>query len=79
MSLQRSGIAWHPNDGAVLAVPGRNRDVVLYERLSWSPTAYLSGAHTKNVNLVVFSPNGKPATFVLVGSDCKIIMPPLPF
>eukprot|EP00951_Prasinocladus_malaysianus_P010909 scaffold80439_cov47-Prasinocladus_malaysianus.AAC.3 len=35
-------------------------DVVLYERLSWTVTSYLSGGHDKPINCVSFSPNGAP-------------------
>lgn len=44
----------------MLAVPvGAEGEVVLYERLSWETTGYLSGEHTGGaVNVVAFSPNG---------------------
>ena len=37
MSTYRCDVAWHP-DGSILAVPGSENDVVLYERLSWEQT-----------------------------------------
>ena len=58
-SAARGGVSWHPDGGTLLAVPGNDNDVVLYERLSWTPTGYLSGGHTAPVNLVVFCPNGE--------------------
>lgn len=33
--------------------------MVLYERMSWSPTGYLAGGHTEHVNCTAFSPNGR--------------------
>jgi hypothetical protein len=50
---------WHPDGGILLAVPGTEHDVVLYERMSWSPTGYLAGGHTEHVNCTAFSPNGR--------------------
>ena len=57
-SCARSGIAWHPDGGSLLAVPGRDDDVVFYERLSWAVAFALGGGHAGPVNLVSFSPNG---------------------
>ncbi|GAB4823682.1 hypothetical protein N2152v2_010728 [Parachlorella kessleri] len=50
--------AWHPDGGALLAAPGTDNDIVIYERLSWSVVYELSGAHSLEVHLVTFSKNG---------------------
>ena len=54
----RSGIAWHPDGGSLLAAPGLQNEVNLYERLSWSPAYSLQGPHTQPVNATAFAPNG---------------------
>ncbi|KAJ9534009.1 hypothetical protein QJQ45_027110, partial [Haematococcus lacustris] len=56
-SSRRCSVAWHPDGGSLLAAPGTDNDVVLFERLSWSPSAYLAGGHTKAVTAFAFSPN----------------------
>ncbi len=56
-SAARSLLAWHP-DGSLLAVPGCDNDVTVYERLSWEPTFSLAGQHSAPVNAVCFSPDG---------------------
>ena len=70
-SPAKNGAAWRP-DGAVLAVPGRERDVTFFERGSWteledhrlmtpetdSDTDEKKG-HGDNVVLVAWSPNSK--------------------
>lgn len=61
-SARRNGIAWHPDGGSLLAVPGLENDVSLFERLSWSVALSLKGPHSAAVNLVSFSPNGKVQT-----------------
>lgn len=55
---RRLGIAWHPDGGVQLAVPGTDKDVVLLERLNWRPMGYLAGGHEEAVDLVTWSPNG---------------------
>ena len=57
-SLARQGLAWHPDGGSLLAAPGTDNDVVLYERLSWEATGYLAGEHKDTVNTLAFSANG---------------------
>ncbi len=56
-SAARSAPAWNP-DGSLLAVPGRDNDVTLFERLSWEPVFSLAGQHSAPVNAVSFSPDG---------------------
>lgn len=58
-SARRSGIAWHPDGGSLLAVPGVENDVSMFERLSWNVAFSLKGPHSAAVNLVSFSPNGE--------------------
>ena len=62
-SARRSGTAWHPDGGSLLAVPGTENDISLLERLSWSVAFSLKGIHSAPVNLVSFSPNGKLGSF----------------
>lgn len=57
-SARRNGIAWHPDGGSLLAIPGTENDITLIERLSWSVAFSLKGPHTEPINLVSFSPNG---------------------
>lgn len=68
-SARRSGIAWHPDGGSLLAVPGVDNDVSMFERLSWNVAFSLKGPHSAEINLVSFSPNGEvhmtPATCLL--------------
>ena len=56
-SAARSLLAWHP-DGSVLAAPGGDHDVTVYERLSWEPAFALAGGHSAPVNAVCFSADG---------------------
>ncbi|KDD73079.1 hypothetical protein H632_c2559p0, partial [Helicosporidium sp. ATCC 50920] len=49
---------WHPDGGSLLAAPGPEGEVALYERLSWQPAGLLSGAHSGRVGAIRFSPNG---------------------
>ncbi len=49
---------WHPDGGSLLAAPGTDKDIMLYERLSWSVAYELKGGHSANVHLVAFSKNG---------------------
>ena len=58
-SARRSGIAWHPDSGSLLAVPGVENDVSMFERLSWNVAFSLKGPHSAAINLVSFSPNGE--------------------
>ncbi|KAJ9533673.1 hypothetical protein QJQ45_026735, partial [Haematococcus lacustris] len=69
-SSRRCSVAWHPDGGSLLAAPGTDNDVVLFERLSWSPSAYLAGGHTKAVTAFAFSPNGLYAASA--GEDCVV-------
>lgn len=57
-SARRSGTAWHPDGGSLLAVPGTEHDICMFERLSWAVAFSLKGPHSDAVNLVSFSPNG---------------------
>eukprot|EP00798_Chlamydomonas_sp_ICE-L_P012075 gene12075-15186_t len=57
-STIQNGLSWHPDGGSLVAAPGLENDVVLYERLSWTPTGWLSEGHTAPVNTVAFCPNG---------------------
>ncbi|PSC69197.1 WD repeat and HMG-box DNA-binding 1 isoform B [Micractinium conductrix] len=57
-SMSRSQLAWHPDGGSLLAAPGTDHDVVLYERMSWEPAFSLSGQHSADVSLVAFCKNG---------------------
>ncbi|KAJ9532938.1 hypothetical protein QJQ45_018035 [Haematococcus lacustris] len=52
------------------AMLSADNDVVLFERLSWSPSAYLAGGHTKAVTAFAFSPNGLYAASA--GEDCVV-------
>lgn len=52
--------AWMP-DGSLLAAPGTENDVVLYERLSWDVAYTLKGEHSAPVSLLAFSKNGAGA------------------
>lgn len=61
-SARRNGIAWHPDGGSLLAVPGLDNDVSLFERLSWNVAFSLKGPHSAAVNMVSFSPNGEGQT-----------------
>jgi len=63
-SARRSGTAWHPDGGSLLAVPGTENDVCMFERLSWSVAFSLKGPHSAPINLVLFSPNGKLAAAI---------------
>jgi chromosome transmission fidelity protein 4 len=56
-SAARSAPDWNP-DGSLLAVPGCDNDVTLFERLSWEPVFSLAGQHSAPVNAVSFSPDG---------------------
>ena len=60
-SARRNGIAWHPDGGSLLAMPGTDNDITLLERLSWSSAFTLKGPHSQLINLVSFSPNGRLA------------------
>ncbi|GLC67606.1 hypothetical protein PLESTF_000580000 [Pleodorina starrii] len=72
-SPRRHTPSWHPDGGTVLAVPvGAEGEVVLYERLSWEATGYLSGEHKAAVNVVVFSPNGLYAA--TAGQDKRVVV-----
>ncbi|GLI69517.1 hypothetical protein VaNZ11_014153 [Volvox africanus] len=72
-SPRRHTPSWHPDGGTVLAVPvGAEGEVVLYERLSWEATGYLSGEHTMAVNVVAFSPNGLYAA--TAGQDKRVVI-----
>ena len=55
----RNGAAWHPDGGSLLALPGKDKNVVLYERLSWKVACSLDDEHTEDVNTLAFSPNGE--------------------
>ena len=57
-SMQRNQAAWHPDGGSLLAAPGTDNDVVLYERMSWEAAFNLSGQHSGDVSLLAFSKNG---------------------
>jgi WD40 repeat protein len=57
-SGRRLSVAWHPDGGTFLAVPGTEQDIVLLERLSWQPASYLTGGHKADVDTIAFSPNG---------------------
>ena len=58
MGPGRNGAAWHPDGGSLLALPGNDKNVVLYERLSWKVACSLDDEHTEDVNTLAFSPNG---------------------
>ena len=51
----RCTVAWQPEQGQLLAAPGRT-GVVLYERLSWTAVATL--AEGTEIQTVCFSPDG---------------------
>ena len=68
-SARRSGTAWHPDGGSLLAVPGTDNDISMFERLSWSVAFSLKGPHSAPINLVAFSPNGK-----LAAALCKLLV-----
>ena len=55
----RNGAAWHPDGGTLLALPGKHKNVVLYERLSWKVACSLADEHTEDINTLAFSPNGE--------------------
>ncbi|KAI3431740.1 hypothetical protein D9Q98_004782 [Chlorella vulgaris] len=54
----RNQVAWHPDGGSLLAAPGIENDIVLYERMSWAAAITLSGQHSGMVSLLAFSSNG---------------------
>ena len=56
--MARSQLAWHPDGGSLLAAPGTDHDVVLYERMSWEVAFALAGQHTADVSALAFSRNG---------------------
>ena len=56
--MARSQLAWHPDGGSLLAAPGTDHDVVLYERMSWEAAFALAGQHTADVSALAFSRNG---------------------
>ncbi|KAK9837086.1 hypothetical protein WJX81_001820 [Elliptochloris bilobata] len=70
-SAARSLLAWHP-DGSLLAVPGCDNDVTVYERLSWEPAYSLAGPHSARVNAVCFSPDG--LYVVTAGQDRLLVV-----
>jgi chromosome transmission fidelity protein 4 len=55
---RRLAPSWHPDGGALLAVPGPEGEVALLERLSWRDAGALAGGHAGAVLLCAFSPNG---------------------
>ena len=64
-------VAWSPGAGRKLATPTNKRtgDVTLWKRLHWgrsSDCTVLSGAHTANVSVLAFSPNGEISTAVFI-------------
>lgn len=61
-SAVRSRPCWHP-DGSLLAAPGTDKNIVMYERLSWQldPSTELAGEHSGDVSIVAFSSNGAAA------------------
>jgi WD40 repeat protein len=66
----RNGASWHP-DGSVIAIPGPDNNVVVFDALSWDDDveAYrLDDGHTDIVNLVSFSDNEKTKGNILPGT-----------
>jgi WD40 repeat protein len=57
--MSRNQAAWHPDGGSLLAAPGTDNDIVLYERMSWETAFSLSGQHSGEVSLLAFSKNGE--------------------
>jgi WD40 repeat protein len=58
-SNSRSQAAWHPDGGSLLAAPGTDNDIVLYERMSWELAFSLTGQHSAAISLLAFSKNGE--------------------
>ena len=56
----------------VVVVAGPDNDVILLERLSWTPVSYLAGGHEGNVGVIAFSPNGVYAA--TAGTDNKVVV-----
>ena len=57
--MSRNPAAWPPDGGSLLAAPGTDNDIVLYERMSWENAFSLSGQHSGEVSLLAFSKNGE--------------------
>ncbi|KAK2080895.1 hypothetical protein QBZ16_000749 [Prototheca wickerhamii] len=50
--------AWHPDGGSLLAVPGRDGEVSLFERLSWRLVEALPTGLGADLRALAYSPNG---------------------
>jgi hypothetical protein len=59
LSSDHVDVAWLL-EGSLLAAPGTDSNVVLYESLSWEVSQHLS--HTASVSVLAASPNGEPCT-----------------
>lgn len=62
-STARSRPSWLP-DGSLLAAPGLDKDILLFERLSWKQVGELKGGHSGDVRLLAYSKNGEPTPVV---------------
>lgn len=58
LSPARVTPAWHPDGGALLAVPSPEGTIEFFERLSWEPAGDLADQHSAAVQLLAFSKNG---------------------
>ncbi|KAL3687304.1 hypothetical protein R1sor_013613 [Riccia sorocarpa] len=64
-------IAWHPS-GDVLAVPGHQFDVVMYDRDTAEVHFRMRGGHNTSVGFLAWSPNGK--YLATTAEDRKIML-----
>ncbi|KAL2629278.1 hypothetical protein R1flu_013964 [Riccia fluitans] len=64
-------IAWHPS-GDVLAVPGHQFDVVMYDRDTAEVHFRMRGGHNTSIGFLAWSPNGK--YLATTGEDRKVML-----
>ncbi|ORX80348.1 WD40 repeat-like protein [Basidiobolus meristosporus CBS 931.73] len=70
-SGERVSLQWHP-DGKYLAVPGKNKDILILSTENWTTSHVLNDGHSSNVSVLRWSPNGK----YLISSavDCQVLV-----
>ncbi|KAK9710398.1 DNA polymerase alpha accessory factor Mcl1 [Basidiobolus ranarum] len=57
-SGEQANLRWHP-EGKYLAVPGKNKDILILSTENWTTSFQLSDGHTSNVSVLCWSPNGR--------------------